>query len=84
METLTQRMENRGLRMTWQRRLLAELLEGAEEHLDAERIYERARKLDERIHRATVYRTLHTLKKHGLIDELDLMHGGVAVTVPDA
>jgi len=74
MESLIERMESRGLRMTWQRRLLAELLESAEEHLDAERIFERARELDDRIHRATVYRTLNTLKKHGLIDELDLMH----------
>ena len=74
MESLIERMESRGLRMTWQRKLLAELLENAEEHLDAERIFLRAQKLDPRIHRATVYRTLNTLKQHGLIDELDLMH----------
>jgi len=73
-ESLTERMQARGLRMTWQRRILAELLEKADEHLDAERIYERARQEDSRIHRATVYRTLNTLKKLGLIDELDLMH----------
>lgn len=73
-ESLLERMRARGLRMTWQRRILAELLEDADEHLDAERIYERARDQDARIHRATVYRTLNTLKRMGLIDELDLMH----------
>ncbi len=73
-ESLLERMEARGLRMTWQRRLLAELLEQAAEHLDADEIYERARDQDPRIHRATVYRTLKTLKRMGLIDELDLMH----------
>lgn len=60
--------------MTHQRRLLAELLENAKEHLDADAVYELARRKDPRIHRATVYRTLNTLKRLGLVDELDLMH----------
>jgi Fur family ferric uptake transcriptional regulator len=74
--SLLERMQSRGLRVTSQRRILAELLEAADEHLDAEKIYQRARRDDPHIHRATVYRTLNTLKKHGLIDELDLMHYG--------
>lgn len=72
--TLRERMEAKGLRMTTQRRLLAELLENAEEHLDADEVYRLAQREDPQIHRATVYRTLNTLKKLGLVDELDLMH----------
>ena len=73
-ESLTQRMEARGLRMTYQRKILAELLERADEHLDAEAVYRLAQRRDPRIHRATVYRNLNTLKRLGLVDELDLMH----------
>ncbi len=73
-ESLTDRMRSKGLRLTGQRKLLAELLDGATEHLDAEQVYERAKARDRHIHRATVYRTLNTLKKLGLVDELDLMH----------
>lgn len=73
-ETLRDRMRAKGLRMTSQRTILADLLESAEEHLDAERVYQLARRRDPNIHRATVYRTLNTLKKLGLVDELDLMH----------
>ncbi|HXV75258.1 MAG TPA: Fur family transcriptional regulator [Candidatus Polarisedimenticolaceae bacterium] len=73
-ETLSDRMRANGLRMTSQRTILAELLESASEHLDAEKVYQLARRRDPKIHRATVYRTLNTLKKLGLIDELDLMH----------
>jgi Fur family ferric uptake transcriptional regulator len=73
-ETLTDRMRAKGLRMTSQRVILADLLENADEHLDAEKVYQLARRRDPRIHRATVYRTLNTLKKLGLVDELDLMH----------
>jgi Fur family ferric uptake transcriptional regulator len=73
-ETLTDRMRAKGLRMTLQRLILADLLENAQEHLDAEKVYQLARRKDPKIHRATVYRTLNTLKKLGLVDELDLMH----------
>lgn len=71
---LLERMRDRGLRITPQRRLLAELLDRADEHLDADEVYARARRRDATIHRATVYRTLNTLKRLGLVDELDLMH----------
>ena len=67
-------MQSSGLRITLQRRLVAELLDQADEHLDAESVFERARLRDPKIHRATVYRTLNTLKRLGLVDELDLMH----------
>ena len=73
-ESLTDRMRAKGLRMTAQRMILAELLQDAHEHLDAEKAYQLARKRDPHIHRATVYRTLNTLKRLGLVDELDLMH----------
>jgi Fe2+ or Zn2+ uptake regulation protein len=73
-ETLLVRMKAKGLRLTGQRKALAELLEAAEEHLDAESVYQRAKLKDGTIHRATVYRTLNKLKKLGLVDELDLMH----------
>jgi len=67
-------MKARGVRLTGQRRILAELLETANEHLDAESVYRLAKTRDDTIHRATVYRTLNKLKKLGLVDELDLMH----------
>jgi Fe2+ or Zn2+ uptake regulation protein len=73
-EKLIDRMKARGVRLTGQRKVLADLLENANEHLDAEQVYQRAKAKDRTIHRATVYRTLNKLKKLGLVDELDLMH----------
>ena len=49
-------------------------MDNAERHLDAGSILDRAKKLDPRVHRVTVYRTLDLLKRNGLIDELDLLH----------
>jgi Fur family ferric uptake transcriptional regulator len=73
-ESLVDRLRDKGVRLTEQRRVLAELLDRAEQHLDADAVYKLARKRDPSIHRATVYRTLNMLKSHGLVDELDLMH----------
>ncbi len=67
-------VSGRGLRLTRQRRAVLEVMERSKSHLDAATILERARALDPTVHKVTVYRTLETLKKHGLVDELDLMH----------
>jgi Fur family transcriptional regulator, ferric uptake regulator len=67
-------LTSRGLRMTRQRRIILGVVETASQHLDAAQILRRARKLDPDLDRVTVYRTLKLLKRHGLVDELDLMH----------
>jgi Fe2+ or Zn2+ uptake regulation protein len=64
----------RGVRLTQQRRAILGVIETAKKHLDASRILRQARKLDASVDRSTVYRTLALLKRHGLVDELDLMH----------
>jgi Fur family ferric uptake transcriptional regulator len=60
--------------MTHQRRIILSVVETAKQHLDASQILRHAHKLDRRVNRVTVYRTLALLKRHGLVDELDLMH----------
>ncbi len=67
-------LAERGIRMTEQRRAILNVIETAKRHLDAGQVLRRARKLEPSIDRSTVYRTLGLLKRHGLIDELDLMH----------
>ena len=67
-------LAERGVRLTEQRRAILNVIETANKHLDASQVLRRARKLDPSIDRSTVYRTLALLKRHGMIDELDLMH----------
>lgn len=71
---LRSELMSRGVRMTTQRSTILEVIEGANKHLDAAQILRRARKLNAAVDRVTVYRTLSLLKRHGLVDELDLMH----------
>jgi Fur family transcriptional regulator, ferric uptake regulator len=71
---LQQTLGAKGIRLTRQRRVLLQVMEDAEQHLDVDQILERAQKIDPEVHLVTVYRTIDLLKKHGLIDELDLLH----------
>src|SRR5262245_15633739 len=64
----------RGVRMTRQRRTVLNIIETAKRHLDASQILRKARTQEPGIDRVTIYRTLSMLKRHGLVDELDLMH----------
>jgi Fur family ferric uptake transcriptional regulator len=71
---LQQILAGRGLRMTKQRRVILQVMDDAEQHLDVDQILARAQKIDSGVHLVTVYRTIDLLKKQGLIDELDLLH----------
>lgn len=64
----------RGVRMTRQRRIILRVIENAQRHMDAATILSLAQREDESIDRVTIYRTLNLLKRHGLVDELDLCH----------
>ncbi len=56
-------------RNTKQRRLILKIIEQADEHLDAEQIYERAREISPGISLSTVYRNLQLFTKAGLLAE---------------
>jgi|SRR5579875_1784603 len=71
---LQKQLAARSIRLTRQRRVVLQVMDTAPRHMDAGEILARAQKIDPRITRVTVYRTLDLLKHHGLIDELDLLH----------
>lgn len=67
-------LRKHGIRLTRQRELLFEIIHNSRTHLNADQLYELAKKRNAKINRVTVYRTLKVLKQEGLIDELDLLH----------
>jgi Fe2+ or Zn2+ uptake regulation protein len=56
-------------RNTKQRQLILGIIEQADEHFDAEQIYERARQMSPSISLSTVYRNLQLFTKVGLLRE---------------
>jgi len=79
MGALSEHLENEfratGRRLTSQRRLILEVLEKSDSHLEAEALYDRAKAHDPDISLATVYRTLAVLKEMGLVAEHRLGEG---------
>jgi Fur family transcriptional regulator, peroxide stress response regulator len=66
----TTKKGERSYRQTTQRAMILSEVQGAEEHLTAGEIFERVRRKEPRIAYGTVYRSLHLLSQHGLIQEL--------------
>ncbi|MCP3992047.1 MAG: transcriptional repressor [Actinomycetia bacterium] len=69
---LLARLRDRKYRLTSQRRVVAEVLEGPNTHLTADEVHEAAIERLPEISRATVYSTLHELKDMGELRELTL------------
>ena len=74
-ETILERCEARGLRMTDQRRTIASVLDGSEDHPDVEELHRRANARDAAISLATVYRTVKLLEEHGILERLEFGDG---------
>ena len=68
-------LRREGLRITVPRRQVIDVLAGTDEHLTVEDLHERIRQRADGIHLATIYRTIETLVKAGLIDHIHLPHG---------
>lgn len=75
MERLEKLCIDRGLRMTDQRRVVAQVLTEAEDHPDVEELYRRASARDPHISIATVYRTVRLFEEAGVIEKHDFGDG---------
>ena len=75
MDQLEKLCQEKGLRMTDQRRVIARVLSLAEDHPDAEELYRRASELDPNISLATVYRTVRLFEDAGIVERHDFRDG---------
>ena len=74
-KSIIARCEARGLRMTGQRRVVAQVLEEANDHPDVEELYARASAVDDGISLATVYRTVKLFEEEGILEKIDFGDG---------
>ena len=65
----------KGMRMTDQRRVIAQVLSMAHDHPDVEELYRRAHAVDHHISIATVYRTVRLFEDAGIIARHDFRDG---------
>lgn len=68
-------LAEKGLRVTSQRLAIFEAAFAQKEHFTAEALLEQARKIDDSVSRATVYRTLPIMTESALLREVDIGTG---------
>ncbi|PIB25953.1 transcriptional repressor [Amylibacter kogurei] len=74
-DTIIQRCEASGLRMTEQRRIIARVLEDARDHPDVDELFNRAVAIDAAISIATVYRTVKLFEEAGILERHEFGDG---------
>lgn len=65
----------KGLKLTEQRRVIAQVIAEAQDHPNVEEVYQRANAIDSKISLATVYRTVNLLEGYGVIEKLEFGDG---------
>lgn len=71
-ENFRTHLAQQGLRVTNQRLAIFDAAYNSEDHFTAEDLLDRARKIDNTLSRATVYRTLPILTESALVREVDI------------
>ncbi|MYM53998.1 Fur family transcriptional regulator [Thalassovita mangrovi] len=74
-DTIIERCEAMGLRMTDQRRTIAAVLQDSTDHPDVDELYARASARDPRISIATVYRTVKLFDEAGILEKHEFGDG---------
>lgn len=67
--------QDKGLKMTGQRRVIARVLSESEDHPDVEEVHRRAMKIDQKISIATVYRTVRLFEESSILERHDFGDG---------
>lgn len=67
--------EEKGLKMTGQRRVIARVLSESDDHPNVDQVFARASKIDPRISLATVYRTVRLFEESSILTRLDFGDG---------
>jgi len=72
---IEKRCIDKNMKMTDQRRVIAQVLSVSDDHPDVEEVHRRASEIDTRISIATVYRTVRLWEEAGILDRHDFGNG---------
>ena len=75
MNRIEKACQDKGMRMTEQRRVIAQIIAESDDHPDVEEMHRRAAAIDERISIATVYRTVRLFEDAGILERVDFRDG---------
>ena len=74
-ETIEQKCMSKGVKLTEQRRVIAQVMSASSDHPDVDELYNRVSKIDRKISIATVYRTVKLFEETGIITKHEFKGG---------
>ena len=74
-ETIEQKCLSKGVKLTDQRKIIAQVMSESSDHPDVDELYNRVSKIDPKISIATVYRTVKIFEEAGILTKHDFKGG---------
>ena len=75
MNKIEEKCISKGVRLTDQRRIIAEAMSTSSDHPDVDELHKRVNEIDKKISIATVYRTVKLFEEFGIVEKHDFKGG---------
>ena len=75
MNSIENKCKKKGVRLTDQRKIIAQVMSDATDHPDVDELHKRANRVDRKISIATVYRTVKLFEEAGIVEKHDFKGG---------
>jgi len=75
MNKIEEKCITKGVRLTDQRKIIAEVMSTSNDHPDVDELHKRVNKIDKKISIATVYRTVKLFEESGIVEKHDFKGG---------
>jgi Fur family ferric uptake transcriptional regulator len=75
MNKIEEKCISKGVRLTDQRKVIAEVMSASNDHPDVDELHKRVNKIDKKISIATVYRTVKLFEESGIVEKHDFKGG---------
>jgi|TARA_B110000977_G_C10711382_1_gene351421 Fur family ferric uptake transcriptional regulator len=75
MNSIKEKCKLKGVRLTDQRSVIADIMSNSTDHPDVDELHKRVNKVDKKISIATVYRTVKLFEESGIVEKHDFKGG---------
>ena len=75
MNSIEDKCKSKGVRLTDQRRVIAQVMSDSKDHPDVDELHKRITEVDKKISIATVYRTVKLFEESGILEKHDFKGG---------
>ena len=75
MKNIEEKCKIKGVRLTDQRKIIAQAMSNSDDHPDVDELHKRVNKVDKKISIATVYRTVKLFEESGIVEKHDFKGG---------